>query len=263
MEIIKSFFFQLFFTVGILVIFGLLIALLRRVFCRIIGRAGPKILLATGIIGTPIHELSHALMCLIFGHRIDEIKLYDPNSEDGNLGYVSHSFNTRNIYHQIGNFFIGVAPILGGSGVLLLLSLFVPSINADIIREFHLVDEVSFLSFLQTFGNIIKSVFDFRNMGNFLWWLFIILSFSVASHMELSPADIKGSVKGFLILSGALLVADIIMFFASPQVLNNVTNAITSFSVSIAAFLALSIIFLLTMVLLALIVKGIMKIFRR
>lgn len=264
MDVIKNFLLQLLFTVGFVVIFGLLIALCRRAFCHIVGYSGPKILLATGVIGTPIHELSHALMCLVFGHKINEIKLFDPDAENGTLGYVNHSFNPKNIYHQIGNFFIGIAPILGGSGVLLLLSfLLVPNVNADIMREFQVSSAVSFSDFFESFGNILGSVFSFDNMSDFLWWIFIILALSISSHMELSTADIKGSVKGFLILSGGLLIADIILYFVSYSTLRAVTRALTSFSLSVSIFLALSLIFLLAMLLIALIVKGIVSIFKR
>lgn len=264
MELLKNFLLQLFFAVGLIVIFGLLIALCRRAFCRIVGPAGPKILLATGIVGTPIHELSHALMCLIFGHKIVEIKLFDPKAKSGALGYVNHTFNSKNIYHQIGNFFIGIAPIVCGSGVLLLLSLLlVPNVNSDIIQEFRFTDSVNFSDFFKSFGNILGSVFKFENMSNLLWWIFIILAFSIASHMELSGADVKGSVLGFLILSGLLLVADTIIYFISLDALETVTGALASFSLSISVFLALSLTFLLAMLLIALIVKGIACIFKR
>ncbi|MDR3490768.1 MAG: hypothetical protein P4M12_01845 [Gammaproteobacteria bacterium] len=52
---------------------------------------GMKGILATAWLGTPIHELGHALMCLIFAHKIKDIKLLTLNQADGTLGYVSHS----------------------------------------------------------------------------------------------------------------------------------------------------------------------------
>ena len=262
MDILTNFLSQIFFTVGVVVLFGFLIGLCRRAFCKIVGRAGTVILLITGIIGTPIHELSHAIMCLIFGHRIEEIKLYDPDPDSGTLGYVNHSFNERNLYHQIGNFFIGIAPILGGSGILLLLMRFMtPDVHAGVISEFELGFSVS--GFFESWWNIIKYVFDFGNMSSGLWWLFIVLAISISSHMELSGADIVGSLKGFSFLAGVLLIVDVSLYFISIDALETVTSAMTSFSLSLSTFLALSLIFLLAMLLVALIIKGIVALIRR
>ena len=140
MEIFTNFIYQLVFTVGVIVVFGLIIALCRKAFYKIVGDNATKILLATGVVGTPIHELSHALMCVVFGHKITEIKLYQPNSTDGTLGYVNHTYNPKNLYHQIGNFFIGIAPILCGSGLLILLMfLMVNDVFTDVMAEIQFV----------------------------------------------------------------------------------------------------------------------------
>ena len=93
MEILTNFLLQLACTVGVIAVFGLLIAWCTKLFCRMVGVAGPKILLLTGVVGTPIHELGHALMCLVFGHKIVEMKLFQPNNAEGTLGYVNHSYN--------------------------------------------------------------------------------------------------------------------------------------------------------------------------
>ncbi|MGO0916500.1 hypothetical protein ACTPEM_26060, partial [Clostridioides difficile] len=37
------------------------------------------------------------------------------SKNDGILGYVSHSYKKDNLYQSIGNFFIGIAPIIGGT----------------------------------------------------------------------------------------------------------------------------------------------------
>lgn len=269
MEILTNFLYQIVFTVGVIVAFGLLIALCRRAFVRIAGDVGTKILLVTGAVGTPIHELSHALMCIVFGHKIVEIKLYQPNSDDGTLGYVNHTFNPKNLYHQIGNFFIGVAPILGGSAVLLLLMrILVPSVFDEVTSELQLIgllstnflDPSTYSGYLDLFWEIISDIFDFTNAGNVFWWLFVVLALMIASHMELSTADIKGGLQGFLFLAGALLVADIVLYFVAPSALDEVTTAMTSVSMPIVGFLAVSGVFSGVMVLLALAIKGVTKV---
>ncbi len=269
MEIITNFLYQIVFTVGVIVAFGLLIALCHKAFYKIAGDNGTKAMLITGAVGTPIHELSHALMCIIFGHKIVEMKLYQPNSEDGTLGYVSHTFNERNIYHQIGNFFIGVAPILCGSGVLyLLMYLLVPSVFTEVTEELQFIgllstdflDISTYAGYLDLFLQVIADIFDFTNVGNVFWWIFIVLALMIASHMELSTADIKGAFKGFLFMVGVLLIADIVLYFVSLSALEGVTAIMTSFALSIAGFLAISGVFSGVMLLIALAIKGIIKI---
>ena len=265
MEILYNFLYQLIFTVGVIVVFGLLITLCRKAFYKIVGENASKIIIATGIIGTPVHELSHALMCVVFGHKITEIKLYQPDS-DGTLGYVNHSYNPRNLYHQIGNFFIGIAPILGGSGVIfLLMYLLVPGIFSEVVDELQFIQLISFNLFeastysasLQIFWDIVEDIFGFTNTGSILWWVFIVLSFMIASHMELSTADIKGGFKGFLFIAALLLIADIIMYFVSIPALEATTSAMTSFSFIIIGFLAIAGIFAGITVLLAFVIKAV------
>ena len=268
MELLLNYLYQVIFTVGIIVIFGLIIALCRRGFCRLIGYNGPRILLATGIVGTPIHELSHALFCLIFGHKIVEMKLYQPGSDDGTLGYVSHTFNPRNIYHQIGNFFIGVGPILGGSGVLLLLMWgLTPELFGGVLETLGglepFADFSSVGEYMGALWEVVVQIFAGENLADWRWWIFIVLAFMIASHMELSTADIKGSVKGLLILLGIILVMDLILFLISVDVLATVTSAMASFALYVVGFLFLSGVFALAMLFIALIIRGIRLIFGR
>ena len=42
-------------------------------------------------LGTPLHELGHALFCLIFRHKIEDIKFFKPDKVNGTLGYVYHT----------------------------------------------------------------------------------------------------------------------------------------------------------------------------
>ena len=79
---------------------------LRRSLANIFGVSLYILLTAPGV---AVHELGHALFCIIFRHKIEDMKLFSPE-EDGTLGYVSHTYNTKSIYQRIGNFFIGTGP---------------------------------------------------------------------------------------------------------------------------------------------------------
>ena len=113
-ELIVNFALQMLFTLGFIFLFGKVIALCNARFYQNFGSRGQAVCIATGFIGTPVHEASHALMCLIFGHKITEIKFFQPNSSDGTLGYVSHSYNPKNLYQKVGNLFFDLAPTLLG-----------------------------------------------------------------------------------------------------------------------------------------------------
>ena len=104
-------------------IFGLILYLLARMtrtsFVKSVGVNADMYF--TGWLGTPVHEMGHAIFCIPFGHTITEMKLFTPKSDDGSLGYVNHSYNPRNPWHQIGNFFIAFGPIILGSFIIFLL----------------------------------------------------------------------------------------------------------------------------------------------
>ena len=269
MELITAFCLQLLSTVGVIALFGLVISLLRRAFCAIATKNGPRILLLTGIVGTPIHELSHALMCLVFGHKISEIKLYQPNSQSGALGYVSHNYNKKNLYHQIGNFFIGTAPILVGGGVIMLLMSFLTPSSCDAvmseIRALTVSDisEINVGEYVSFVENSILAIFSSEALSSCQGWVFIILAIMISTHMEMSGADIKNSSVGFLLLALILLLSDGILYLVSPDALCTVNNCALWLGLVLSAFLTISILFLIALLLLGLLCKAIASIFNK
>ena len=258
-DIISSFFIQAVFTIGIVWLFGFLIHLSERAFYRNFGNWGRKVCFVTGCIGTPIHECSHALFCLIFGHKIIEIKLFQWGSSDGTLGYVSHSYNKRNVYHVVGNFFIGVAPLLVITALLYLLAWWlVPEMLSEVFLAMEGVDvEVGFSTIFPAFGKMFLAIFSGASSG--AWWVFILLGGMLCSHMALSGADIRSSIKGMLILLGILLAVNVILRIVGADVLATFTNAVTGFGVQLASLLCFSLIISLLMLLISFLVRIIFK----
>jgi hypothetical protein len=223
-QVIITTFSQLVWLLGLLFIFGLLLYVFAR-FTRIayVKSVGQKLdIIFTGWIGTPVHELGHAIFCILFRHSIVEMKLYSPNSEDGTLGYVNHSYNPNSTYQKIGNFFIGVGPIIFGALVLYAaLYYLVPNMNEVFsgiqAQSQTLVKGVrgEYSGVLTTMWSTAKatlsSLFSIENFSDYRFWIFLYLAISVSSHMQLSPPDIKGARGGLITLILFFLVVNLII----------------------------------------------------
>lgn len=183
---------------------------------RLAERFGWKSVLWTGWLGTPIHELSHAFMCWVFRHKIKEIALFEPDKKSGRLGYVVHTFDTRNGFQRFGNLFIGVAPLIGGSIALaLLLWMFYPEAANSAIEltrkdaEGDVVEKS--IAIVKT---VMGSVINFRNFVTVRFWAFIYLVLCVGTHMAPSPSDYEGAKNGIFIFGGLMIGSVILLAIA-------------------------------------------------
>lgn len=269
--IIYNFVLQILFSVGIIAFAGLLIGALNKAFYKILGRSGKAVCVATGLIGTPVHELGHAFFCVIFGHKIVEIKLYQPNNRDDSLGYVNHTFNKKNIYHQIGNFFIGIGPIILGCAVIaILFRLLLPNLFMElssIINRLSISDnrvyDNNFRHALGVFSGAISIYFKVSSISNPLWWLFMLISSSIALHMKLSVADIKASVVGFFFIVFLLVITNIVLYFVNIKYIWAITNICLKMSSFCLQFLAISISLYIVLIGLAAIIRGVMRLTKK
>ena len=135
--------------------------------------------------GVAVHELGHALFCVLFHHKIEAIKLFSPEA-DGTLGYVSHSYDHTSLFQRTGNLFIGTGPIWSGVIVLWMCSrLLLPTSDFAARSFFSMLLSLSFWSCWQS-------------------WLWLYLLLAVGAHITLSPPDLKGAADGGIALTMAL-----------------------------------------------------------
>lgn len=113
-------------SITILIIF-LIFSLILLPFLLIVivsqlGQVAKKVLVQTlggksqiivGGLGVIIHELSHTIVALLFGHHITKLRLLNIQKNTTSLGSVKHYYNSHNLYQKMGNFFIGLAPFYG------------------------------------------------------------------------------------------------------------------------------------------------------
>lgn len=207
----------------------LLLALIMNYISGLNERLGYKTfgtkgyLILFGWLGTSVHELGHALFAVLFGHRITDMRLFKPDPETGTLGYVKHAYNPGNLYHQIGNFFIGIGPILMGTLMLALLSYLLFGINVFIfegiafsiesIHSFALIKELAITSWA-TFSEFIFQIFKGEQA---VWWkvvVFVYALYAIGSCITLSAADLKTAYKGFFMIVVLLFLFNLATIWA-------------------------------------------------
>ncbi len=194
---------------------------------RLSRRFGWNSVLITGWLGTPVHELSHAIACFTFRHKIDEMALFKPDVQSGRLGYVRHSYQKGNRIQELGNLFIGIAPLLGGTLVLaVLLLLFYPEFAGTMIRGEMIAENTPWYQQFVTLGQETLWYFSsFENLRTVRFWIFLYLVLCVASHMAPSRSDYQGAGKP-AIWAGLLIAA----LFAAIAILGATDNFILTVS---------------------------------
>jgi hypothetical protein len=191
---------------------------------RLAERFGWRSIMWTGWLGTPIHELSHAVMCLAFRHRIDEIALFEPDEEAGRLGYVRHSFRHGNMFEELGNLFIGIAPLIGGSIALsVLLWMFYPEAARQAIEQAtnaQAIDASPLNRLFATITGLCRHVFSPEHVGSGRFFGFLYLVLCIGSHMAPSRSDYAGAKRGLMIFLGLIAIATVLLAFvlqSNPQ----------------------------------------------
>ncbi len=220
---------------GALILTGMVLGVLEhRTNLYVQSVFGMRGIMVTAWIGTPVHELGHLLMCYIFKHRVSGFKLFSLRPRDGVLGYVNHSWNSKSLFQNIGNFFIGMGPIFSGTCALILgMYVFLPDSFAMFSNYLALdasqLDSRTLASILTLTAQLFKSIFSAENLFSLNFWIFFALAIAISSHIALSKEDLKGASKGlitifsFILLVNAfalLLNADFSGFFSGILTLN-------------------------------------------
>ncbi|MCB2295494.1 hypothetical protein LGK95_18590 [Clostridium algoriphilum] len=231
---------------GMIIIVGFILGFLRKHSIENFQKSfGWKAVAITAIVGVPIHELSHAILCVLFRHKITKLVLIQKRDESGVLGYVNHAYNPNSVYQQAGNFFIGIAPIFGGiSAIIALMYTIIPRTYNEFlnisINNLHItkISYVAINGILNSYFDLIKIIFSIKNFTNPYFILFLFLAICISSHISLSTADIKGASKGLYIIFFIILVLNAFGF--SKFVM---AESILKYNIVLIGFLIVSLIF--------------------
>ncbi|MFD3303757.1 hypothetical protein [Alteromonas macleodii] len=181
----------------ILVVLAVLMACQIFAFKAAIRAFGYNAILYTGVIGTSLHEIAHAFMCVLFRHKITEVKLFKPDN-DGTLGYVNFSYNPASLYQRIGLFFVGLAPFFMALVYFFLTTYFFLGVNL-----------LSGTEWVTSYGAVVEDLRNFiyivlnSGVDSVLWSLSMA---AVVLHMMPSPQDLKGARTGAVMILMLYLV---------------------------------------------------------
>ena len=168
-----------------------------------------------GWLGTSVHELGHAIFCPPFGHKITEMKLFTVNPKNGSLGQVVHSYNKKSIYQNIGNFFIGLGPILLGCTMLFITTYFIFGFSEKVDQKIEI--PLNIFTSLTVLKIVVINIWHIISQYTFWiisnssiqWWKIVVVSYiiySIGSSITLSPSDIKSAASGLIYFIAFLLL---------------------------------------------------------
>lgn len=236
-QVVQTTIIQLISLFGIFFVFGFLLSKIQaavlRNYLRSVGWRG---LLWTAWLGTPVHEYSHALMAVIFRHKIDQIVLFSPDVSTGELGHVSHSYNPKSFYQSLGNFFIGLAPLIIGPIILVVLLYILVPQGKEVFAQL-VGSENSLAAFINGIKNFLSSLFSWANLTNYRFWIFLYLSFCIASHLAPSTSDQKSMWRGWLVIVIYLFIFNLLARLFSRDITNYIIDFSNFFSGLIAVYI--------------------------
>lgn len=250
-------------TLGIFVLCGFAVRLCARLFSSLVGHGSGKVFDVTSVIGTPIHELGHAMMCPLFAHKITHIQLWSSRSQNGVYGFVEHTYNPKNPWARLGNLFIGLGPIFSGLGIVVLTLWLCFSAQ----WEEYLATSQSLVKAGAEPSVLIKEVFSLlcalpaalsATPVRAILGIFVILAVSL--HVSLSSADVKGSLGALPVYLLMLLVFATATFLA--KVNSAIITALELWNLRLLSLFCVVIAFAAVWVLIALTVKLIRALIR-
>lgn len=245
-------------TFLMLIVPALFVLLLRQLSHeanqKLVNTFGFNSQIIVGGLGIIVHELSHLIMAIIFGHHIDAVRLLripnDKNPDDVSLGYVKHTWSPASTYQKIGNAFIGIAPVLGCT---LLIYIIMRTLNAPVslVQDQIAAQLLSSgatlnFSFLTHLWAYIFELFQV-NPGSF-WHSTIALLLVISmcfGGFDLSIADLNSGKYAFLGLIGITFIVLLLVSFLGFH------DALLPFWVNITVWIYL--LFIISIVILAII----------
>lgn len=236
----------------------------------------PRAYALSSYIGVPVHEIGHLIMCLLFFHKVSDVKLISFSLRSREMGYVEHTYNHKNIYQQIGNYFIAIGPIISGIIVILLLhhwmtpetiNIYLDDIQS-ISKDYFNIFNIDILNrVFDLYKSYIVNFYNEFNIGMIKTWLLLVGIIFISLNMSLSGPDLEHAKAGILYSVIVLVIINTISFYLRYSLFVRVDYYISNislvFNIILPIIIIINIVFLIFIIFTRLIKDMILKIKNR
>lgn len=230
-------------TLAVPIVLGVAVWAVQRLFCHLVGAGiGRPLLLGVSAFSTLLREVGHMCACVIFFHRITDIKLLDLRDPDGELGFVEHSYNPRNPIALLGNLFYALFPvILGLLAVLVILLACFRGVIAPFFGEVAQLGELGggFADYARLTWDFLPRMFEDRSSGLFSAIVGAALLLAIVLGIHVDPRELFDSFTGMLVYAVLALAVTGVLVFPGERVTRIALGGLRSFATGVTAlFLA-------------------------
>ena len=206
-----------------------------------INRSSKKMLVTTfglssqiylGFLGIIIHEFSHFIVAIFFGHKIKQVKfiiLPKQAHTDGNLGYVDHTWNNHSLWQSLGNLFTTFLYVIIQDMLPSLYDYFSNVQVAILSKQWS-----NIFNFPATCGSTLHDYIIT------IIAIYLICNVTIGG-FDLSNADLMSSWPAFLALCNVILIICIASYFIGLSTL--VDTILLKMSLNFVIVMSLSLIF--------------------
>ncbi len=237
------------------VVFGLGVWLCRRLFCWFVGDdSGRPLILFTSVLSVPLREAGHAMMAVLFLHRVEDMRLLDLRAADGEFGFVEHSYNPRNPVALLGNFFYALGPVAVGlfAVLILLLSCF-GGIIGPFFDTVELLGEsgADFGAYAKAAFSLLADMFTAGHANVVVRILGCVLMAMICLGIYVTPGELTDAISGILLTGGLVALLSGALMLFDDRVTRNVLHGIRSFSTAVSALFLIVLAFAAALVVIA------------
>lgn len=221
------------------VLFGLAVWGCRQLYVWFVGDdSGRPLIVFSSVLSTPLREAGHAMMAVMFLHRVEDMRLLKLHDPKGEFGYVEHSYNPHNPVAVLGNFFYALGPVITGLfAVLIVLLTCFHGVLDPFLDQVRLLGEsgAGFGSYVAATFSLIPALFAGGDAGVAVRILGCVLLLMLCLGIHVTPREILDALFGCGILVAVMAVVTVMLLLFDLRVMRNVLSALRTFAAAVTA----------------------------